>query len=264
MYTIHPYRTAAMPGVCKGMMFTYLVDNDVTMTIPVIAYLVLAEDDDTVILVDTGVDPDNYEEDRGIADGTAAEHRDALAEHDLTPADVDYVIMTHLHNDHVGHMDLFPDAEFLVQRSELAAIRDPLPHQAFAYSESTIETLETLDVTPVDGGYRLREGIELLHTPGHTKGMQVVIVETAAGPHGLVSDMAYCEHNLDPSLETIPDANGEPVAVTPRAEEYLLPGLHVDTEDCYRSYERVTERLGPDGVWLGGHAASVLGNSYPL
>jgi glyoxylase-like metal-dependent hydrolase (beta-lactamase superfamily II) len=252
-----------MPDVCKGQIFTYLVDNDVTMTIPVMAYLVLSEADDTVIMVDTGVDPDNYEEDRGIVDGTKQQHREALAEHDLTPADVDYVLMTHLHNDHVGHMDLFTESEFLVQRSELAACRDPLDHQAFAYSDSTLETLEDLDVTLIDGGYRLREGIELLHTPGHTQGMQTVVVETAAGPHGLVSDMAYCRHNLEPGLDTIQNADGEPVAVTPSDDEYLLPGLHVNTEDCYRSYERVAERLGEDGVWLGGHDASVLGSSFP-
>ena len=263
MYTIHPFRTAAMPSVCKGQIFTYLVDNDVEMTIPVMAYLVLAEDDDTVILVDTGVDPDNYDEDRGIVDGTRAEHDDALAEHGLTTEDVDYVVMSHLHNDHVGYMHLYPDAEFLIQRSELDACRDPLPHQAFAYSDSTHETLAELDVTLIDGGYRLREGIELLHTPGHTKGMQTVIVQTADGPHGLVSDMAYCRHNLEPDIDTIVDAHGEPVAVTPSDDDYLLPGLHVDTEDCYRSYERVAERLGDDGVWLGGHDASVLGRTFP-
>ena len=48
---------------------------------------------------------------------------DALAEHDLSPADVRIVINTHLHFDHCGQNAVFKHAPFYVQRSELERAR---------------------------------------------------------------------------------------------------------------------------------------------
>ena len=41
-----------------------------------------------------------------------------LAKVELTPADVDTIILTHLHFDHAGNIDAFPNANILVQRYE--------------------------------------------------------------------------------------------------------------------------------------------------
>lgn len=252
-----------MPDVGKGQIFTYLVDLDVSMTIPVMSYLVLANDDDVVALVDTGIDPARYTGEREIDRGGPEPYREALTEFGLEPGDVDYVVMTHLHNDHVGNIELFADAEFLLQRSELEAAREPLPHMAFAYSPETVDRIEAVDPTLVDGGYRLREGFELLHTPGHTHGSQSVVVRTEAGPIAMVGDLGYCRHNFEPGISSILDAHGESVPVTPTDVQYIPPGLHVDTEACYESYDRIRERVGQDGVMLGGHDAEVLGRSFP-
>lgn len=265
MYTIHPLGTATMSDVVKGQIFTYLVDLDVAMTIPVTSYLVLSEDDgdDFVLLVDTGIDPERYAGDRDIERGGPEAYRHELSRFGLVPGDVDHVVMTHLHNDHVGNIELFADAEYLIQRAELTAARDPLPHMAFAYSPDTADRIVAVEPTLVDGGYRLREGIELLSTPGHTRGSQSVVVETGAERHAIVGDLGYCRHNFEPGISSILDGNGEEVAVTPTDAPYIPPGLHVDTEDCYESYERVRERIGEDGVVLGGHDAELLGRTFP-
>ena len=42
---------------------------------------------------------------------------DALADHDLSPVDVAYVISTHLHQDHYGQNVVFRDVPFIVQRN---------------------------------------------------------------------------------------------------------------------------------------------------
>ncbi|HEX9476240.1 MAG TPA: MBL fold metallo-hydrolase, partial [Candidatus Dormibacteraeota bacterium] len=69
------------------------------------------------ILVDTGVGwPYDMLKEWKIVNRHAA---DALAEHDLSPADVRIVINTHLHFDHCGQNAVFKHAPFYVQRAEL-------------------------------------------------------------------------------------------------------------------------------------------------
>lgn len=221
--------------------------------------------DETVIVVDTGLgEPDE----RGTVHGKPADGggpaplRAGLEERGLEPEDVDRVILTHLHHDHCSNNDLFPDAEFLVQRAELEAAADPLPPFERVYDEANVETLDRLDTTVVDGDYRLREGVELLLTPGHTEGMQSVLVRTDEGPHALVSDLAYCRQNVEPGATSIVDGHGETVETTPVEYDYLPPGIHVDVRACYESIQRIRERVGDDGTLLPGHGGEVLDRTY--
>lgn len=79
--------------------------------------------------------------------------REALARDGLEPDDVYYVILMHLHYDHVPNIDLFPEAEFFVQESELAAARNPLPPVKQVYDADILDELAALETTIVDGGY---------------------------------------------------------------------------------------------------------------
>lgn len=264
MYTIHPFKVGALPDIVKSEVFTYLVDSHVELTIPLISFLIIGDHTDTVALVDTGLDPGHVDRAGRTAEGGGpGPFRDQLDTHSLDPADVDYVILSHLHYDHAGNNDLFPNAEFFVQRAELEACRDPVPHMERVYFGDIADELERLNTTVVDGGYRLADGLELMPTPGHTRGQQTTLLRTTGGPHAIVSDLAYCQHNIEPSVNSILDADGNRVEATPTEMDYIAPGLHVDTTDCYASYQRVRERVGETGVLLGGHAGEVLGNTYP-
>lgn len=265
MFTIEPIECATLNST-KGS-FTYLVDEGKPITIPIISYLVTATDpdDDTVIVVDTGLkEPDDQGQVHGKSvDGGGPEPlRDGLAARGVEPADVDYVILTHLHHDHASNNGLFPEAEFLVQRTELEAAAAPLPPLARTYDDENTASLDDVDLTVVDGGYRLREGIELLHTPGHTEGMQSVIVQTDDGPHALVSDLAYCRQNLDPSATSVVDGNGDTIETTPVEYDYIAPGIHVDLRACYESIDRLKERVGEDGTLIPGHDGAILGRTF--
>ena len=73
------------------------------------------------ILVDTGVGfHDPLIKEWKVVNRHAA---DALAEHDLSPADVHIVINTHLHFDHCGQNAVFKHAPFYIQRAELERAR---------------------------------------------------------------------------------------------------------------------------------------------
>jgi glyoxylase-like metal-dependent hydrolase (beta-lactamase superfamily II) len=268
MYTIRPIRCGTITSTTKGG-FTYLLDETQPMPIPVISFLITPDDpdDDRVVLVDTGIEdpPDGQFAGTTLRDGGPGPLREGLAAAGLEPADVDQVILTHLHHDHTGNIELFSEAEFFVQRSELDAARDPLPYLRRVYSEEHLEAIERSDPTVVDGDMRVCEGIELLHTPGHTEGTQSVLVETSAGPYVIVSDLVYCQQNLEPDLTELTDGEGRTIEVTPAEydADYIPPGLHVSAADCYRSIERVRERVPNDGHILGGHPVEILGRRYP-
>lgn len=121
---------------------------------------------------------------------------------DLSPADVDYVIMTHLHADHAGQMDLFPDATFLVQQEELRYAHWPIPVQEVFYLPGDFDLLrsDAYDVRPLTGEYDVfgDGSVRTFPTPGHTPGHQSVIVDLdASGPIILGADIAHQQDGLD-------------------------------------------------------------------
>jgi N-acyl homoserine lactone hydrolase len=135
------------------------------------------------ILVDTGVGwPTELVQEWKVVNRHAA---DALAEHDLSPADVRIVINSHLHFDHCGQNAVFKHAPFYIQRGELDRAR----------REET-ETSEWFDFAGarfelIDGDAQIADGVRVVATPGHTAGHQSVIVDTPNGEAVMIGDAAY-------------------------------------------------------------------------
>jgi N-acyl homoserine lactone hydrolase len=136
-----------------------------------------------VILVDTGVGwPTELLKEWKVVNRHAA---DALAEHDLSPADVRMVINSHLHFDHCGQNSVFKHAPFYVQRAELDRARraNDLVSQWFDFAGARFEL--------IDGDAQLAEGVRVVATPGHTVGHQSVFVDTPDGGAVMIGDAAY-------------------------------------------------------------------------
>lgn len=182
-------RNVAQAQVTYGEGFGEWID------IPLLAYLIRG--DGGTFLVDAG--PESAEHvARSI--GSTVDDTDGrtilkqLAHRGLVPADIDAVLVTHLHWDHVGGCRFLPHVPVYVQRIELEFAAAPLPTQLMQY-ESPILGLDPYwaklgpRVRVVDGDVEVASGIRLVRTPGHTDGHQSVVVETDAGRYCVAGDL---------------------------------------------------------------------------
>jgi N-acyl homoserine lactone hydrolase len=114
-----------------------------------------------------------------------------LSEQDFDLAGIDIVVNTHLHADHCGGNHLFAGKPIYVQRRELEDARSE--------DEYLREWVDAPGVryVPVDGELELLPGLRLVPAPGHTRGMQVVVVETSGRPVVVGGDVAVWHGEFD-------------------------------------------------------------------
>jgi glyoxylase-like metal-dependent hydrolase (beta-lactamase superfamily II) len=122
----------------------------------------------------------------------------------IDAAEVEDVIITHMHYDHAGNLQKFPRARFHIQDEELAyvtgrAMTYRALRQSFALDDvSTMVRLVYDDrVVFHRGEEEIAPGISVHHIPGHTRGMQSVRVHTARGVVVVASDAAHYYENIE-------------------------------------------------------------------
>jgi glyoxylase-like metal-dependent hydrolase (beta-lactamase superfamily II) len=152
------------------------------------------------ILVDTGF---NAAEAKARGRKLTLNPVDALARFDVDADAIKDVVVTHLHYDHAGNLDRFPNARFHLQDREMSyatgrcmcfgALRHPfsLEHVTLMVGHVYGER-----VTFHSGDGEVAPGVTLHRVGGHSDGLQVVRVETARGPVVLASDAAHFYGNL--------------------------------------------------------------------
>lgn len=111
------------------------------------------------VLVDTG------------SPGAAAELVRALASEGLRTADIEHVVCTHGHSDHVGNLALFAHATLIVSHD--ISRGDLYTDHPFASGEP----------------YRIDDELEVIPTPGHTGQDVSVVARTPAGVHVIAGDL---------------------------------------------------------------------------
>lgn len=166
----------------------------------------LLEGTDKTILVDTGLgdvgEIMTMMENRGVPTYCRKTPEQdlvtALAARGVSPEQVDIVVLTHLHFDHIGNNHLFPNATFLVQRSEVAQGFTPPKYCQFSYPEYSYKVADVRDrIQILEGDHQIEPGVRLLKIGGHTPGTQVVVVDTDLGRVALAGDIMYNYKNLE-------------------------------------------------------------------
>lgn len=127
----------------------------------------------------------------------------ALSVLGITPDKISDVILTHLHYDHAGNIDLLPMATFHLQEEELQyAVSRYMSYRtlrhAYAAKDVTdiVKGLYDERVHFYHGDAHFAPGIELIHVGGHTRGLQAVRVHTARGWVMLASDASHYYDNV--------------------------------------------------------------------
>ncbi|MEM7140303.1 MAG: N-acyl homoserine lactonase family protein [Actinomycetota bacterium] len=122
-----------------------------------------------------------------------------LAAHDVDAADIDIVVLSHLHFDHVGGLAQLPNARVVVQAEEWRAGFDDDLAAANSFTAEFYDLGH--DVVTVDGEHDLfGDGrVRCIPTPGHTPGHQSMTIGLDSGELVLCGDCAYFERTLDGS-----------------------------------------------------------------
>ena len=114
------------------------------------------------------------------------------AQADFDLASIDIVINTHLHFDHCGGNHLVTGRPIYVQRQELDDARSEDDYTIREWVEAP-----GVQYVPVDGALELLPGLRLVPAPGHTRGSQVVVVESGGRSVVVGGDMAVFLAELD-------------------------------------------------------------------
>lgn len=173
------------------------VDGDPheTHDMPLDYFVWVVRNDQRTIVVDTGFGEDVAAQRGRKITNTVA---NGLAACDVDPGDVSDVVISHLHYDHCGNDELFGNARYHLQDDEMAyATGRHMCHGAIAHAFEANDVARMVRrvfagrVEFHDGDDTLAPGVTLHRLGGHTQGLQVVRVETGAGPVVLASDASH-------------------------------------------------------------------------
>ncbi len=131
---------------------------------------------------------------------------DHLAGLGVAPEQVDFVLCTHLHADHVGWntklvngqwVPTFPKAQYLFAEAEYAHWKrchdaspgEPLMHGSFA--DSVLPVVRSGQATMVAMNHRVQAGVQLEPAVGHTPGNVVLHIEDGGGHAVLLGDVMH-------------------------------------------------------------------------
>lgn len=218
-------------SMLEKSMLTYTAGVGSIVRIPRIMWVLIGP---TTIVVDTSV-PMGCRASEFVGEAfersEAQAPANALRNAGVDPRDVEFVLLTHLHWDHAGNCDLFPDATVLVQQEELRYAISPgrffrtaflAPQSGWGVPPYLVTNLDT-----VMGATEVRPGVRVVPVPGHTPGSQAIVVQTAHGSFCIAGDAAMTYENIDrdlpPGFHVNVDDSMESMDTIRREADYVLP-----------------------------------------
>lgn len=249
-------RDAAAREIPREAWAPYLGDRDPSDYQPSRVLTFVIRSRGKTILVDAGVGP------WGIWRFGDGHLLDSLAALDLAPQDIDIVLPTHLHLDHVGWntrpspdgpIPTFPRARYLFQqqdwdyftRPEFLAQDGPMPKMI---SLAVVPLKDTGLMDLVGSEATVTDEITLLHTPGHTPGSVSVLVQSGGEAALLLGDVAHHAAQL--------------------SEPDWTPMIDIDRSLSARSRRAAVEQAARLNAYVAGahfaHADPAFGRLLPI
>jgi len=201
------YDGGAMFGVVPKVIWSELATPDAENRIRLSLRLLLITTPGSKILVDTGFGMRfGKREARAYGPRPEPDVEAALAQAGVCPADIDVVVLTHLHADHAGGatkttpdgvVPTFPNARYLVHELEWNDACRPNAMSAAAYREDDFLPLSQAGQLEFVGDeHDLGDGVTILRTGGHTAGHLMVLVETPEGTAVYPADLIPTRHHV--------------------------------------------------------------------
>ena len=194
-------------------------------TISSIGYVWYIEGPKEKVLIDAGASCHYLSVVRGMPTREIQSLDAGLTKLGLGFDDIDLIIVTHLHHDHVAEAKRFSRAKFLVQKIEIEFALNPHPSVAVQYNR---EFFEGVPFEALNGDAQLSEELSVLFTPGHSPGGQSVRVKTENGT-AIVTGLCTVRENFEP-----PSALAKTMPV-------ITPGMHTNALEAYDSVIRIKE-----------------------
>lgn len=182
-----------------------------------------------IVLVDAGVGP----ADSPVASWAPVPGRlpDSLAEAGIDPTQVNTVVLTHFHVDHIGWAVVsdssgtrpyFPNARYILQRRELRSLRVSNPNVCLR----VIEPIEDRgQLSTIEGEARLAPDLRVVATPGHTPGHQSLLLESDGSRMAIAGDvLVHALQLTDPEIEYAFESDADQARASRRAILDFLRG----------------------------------------
>jgi len=259
-YEIYALKYAG-PVSSRIAMVVYL--GDWTEKVERAYYIWVVKGEGETVVFDSGVRPD-YGREMSLLKDSYVQQDTMLERMGIKAAEVKHLVISHMHFDHCGGLELFPNAKVYIQRREFdfwaydpIAKRPPFAGanknvpppwgQSYGVSEAvSINQMAELRgsdrLVLVDGDQEILPGIEIMLTPGHTPGLQSLAIETKNGIVVLASDSAHLQKNFE-----------------------------IDTPSCFitdmlewlRSYSKLKEKVGGNLEMLFSGYDKMMLDKYP-
>ncbi len=154
-----------------------------------------------------------------------------LARAGVAPEEVDRVILTHLHPDHVGWATVldsfgwvptFPNAEYVMQEREYRRLSTRARHASDgwlveAFLDSIQPVFEANQARLVNGSVEIARDVGLIDTPGHSPSHSIVRIESGSRTAFAIGDLLHHPLQLlDPGLSSAYDEDPRLAAETRR------------------------------------------------
>lgn len=244
IYEVFALKYADRNGRIRGDSFIF--DDDHSSPHPMDYFIWVIRNGARTIVIDTGYDgAEATRRDRPIL----REPVEVLRDFGIDAGEVDTVIITHLHYDHAGTLDRFPNAVFHLQASEMAFATGPcmchgalqMPYTAEHICDM-VRKVYSGKVVFHDGDGSVAPGVEVAAIGGHSRGLQSVRVKTARGWLVLASDAAHFYENY---------LAGKPFPIVENLEA------------MYQGFERIQALASAPELVIPGHDPLVC-QMFPL